>query len=1188
MSDNNSSSDSTNIPKIDTRNYKDIFEELKRYSPFYVPEWDSNNENDIGVALSKIFSHIMIYVIDRLNKTPQRNYIEFLNMLGVKLSSALPASANVILFPSEGIKDDVLVSSGSHVVAPANDKHDEISFETNENLLVTPAKLVDVWSTSGRKSTKDGIYLHTQDHINNTPFTLFFGNNMQKHILYMLDNSTFNIKSDSKIVIQFKCNNAKALFAILKDTKWAYNWEPDVDNANEEIASQFYTEVSYKENICTVYLSLINFGPIKFDKYILKVGDSLNLEVESNADVEQPLFIFVKSTTDPNGKRIGLNRVGDSTLFNGNLQLVSKETLSLHKYDEAILIVQEGDIVTATFVDNDFEYSSAGIVNSNGTAKVKENKVDSITGYWIRCSLSPEYFVQKNDTIKSLTIDDIKIWNQPILSTFKPDLLFYNNVPLLTEPIFPFGEKPIILDTFYIACESVLSKKNASINLSFKCLNVLSLFLKSNKPILIWEYWNGITWANLKLDDQISDPDNNLLQWIKFTCPDDMSQTSVNGLKNFWIRSRIISGDYGKEKLIPVGTPPEYRVDVSEILFPKIFNVELSFTPNPKQPENCIGYNNLEYVEHTIKTDRNIRPFVPFYGLADDDVPALYLGFDRQPSQGPINLYISVGHLERQDNKDSETNTKNNDNQYSSTSSPFSSISYYYYSNKEQKWKDLDIIDETQDFVKSGYLKILFPFDFSTYSLFGKDLYWIKAMDTRSLFASAIRYGKKCPCQSIINGENTDIKVNSGRLLPLIRGLYLNAVPSMNLTKVEEEIIGSSNGEQNQSFKFSRTPVVSSGIFQTEVWINETQYIYEEDLENLKKQQEKEVREVKGLDGVVREIWIRWHEVQDIVLADYADRCYESDNAVGLIKFGDGTHGKIPPIGRDNIKSTYYIGGGIAGNVKQGEINSIKSPLPFVDSVINPEIASGGMDIGNVNDVLSRGPQFIKHRRQAVTAEDFELLIKDEFSYIAKVKCLSNSWTRGEFKPGHVVVVVVPQSSEDKPMPSIELMDTIEKYLHTCSSNIVVFGNNLRVIPPVFIKVSVTADVYPKSIELLPEIEKDSMDSLKKFLHPLYGGVSGNGWDLGSLLCFSDIYYLFHKIDGIDHIENLSIDFELEENGMAEDMLECKRVCKVKFDDDGIIDPSKNILPVLKHSLIFSGEHVLVFKFLKSFKEDEL
>ena len=65
---NDTSSNRIIPPKIDSRSYSEVLEELQRYAKFYVPEWDSNNENDVGVALSKIFCHIMIDVIDRLNK----------------------------------------------------------------------------------------------------------------------------------------------------------------------------------------------------------------------------------------------------------------------------------------------------------------------------------------------------------------------------------------------------------------------------------------------------------------------------------------------------------------------------------------------------------------------------------------------------------------------------------------------------------------------------------------------------------------------------------------------------------------------------------------------------------------------------------------------------------------------------------------------------------------------------------------------------------------------------------------------------------------------------------------------------------------------------------------------------------------------------------------------------------------
>jgi hypothetical protein len=853
------SSNNTRVPKLDKRSYREIFDELISCAKFYVPEWDSSNESDIGVALSKIFSHIMVNVTDRLNKVPYRNYIEFLNVLGTKLSPAMASSADITFLPSQGVQDQIQVRSGSRIAAPANDKHAEMIFETQENLLVTNSELVDIWSVSGSKTKKDGLFEHTQNHIERLPFSLFFGTNKQKHILYLMDQIVFNTKIDSQIVIRFSSNNANALSAVLNNSDWEYNWKPDADNVDQENTSKFYAETTQDKNICIVRLSFIKKGQVMLDKYVLKVGDILNLDVEQGGNAEETKVI-VKSSTDLTGKIIDLKQLPESEMLHGSIKLVSKATISSRKYDEDILLVEEGDLVTVTYKIKGHQSTSAAVVNSKGNPKIDETEVNNITGYWIRCLLPPQNFVPLQDSIKSLTIDDIKIGSLAISDPFKPeiDVLIFNNVILKGfdnpfQQIFPFGEKPAILDTFYIASQSVLSRKNAIIKLSFTCSDNSSLMLKS-VPVLSWEYWNGNTWVSLTVQESpnaglnisnvtssnASPSAANLTvpQLITFLCPTDISQTDVNGLKNFWIRSRIVNGDYGKEKLVPdTQHPPVYSVNTDDILYPKIFNIKLSFDQAPKQPENCISYNNLENSDSLVNVDGTIKPFTPFYGLPNV-APEIYFGFNKQIKQGPLNIYFSVHKFAC---ASSNISTSNNP----------SSIKYYYYSDS-RSWKELSVLDGTGDYIKSGYVKVIVPPDISEYSLFGNKRCWIKAVDTRFIFESAIKEEKYCPDPIFVDQS---ILGQTNRTLPYINGIFVNTVRSMNLTKIDEEIVGSSSGEQNQTFKFSKAPVVSSDILQTRIWINEARAISAEDVENLKKL--KEIREVKDLGGLVREIWVQ-------------------------------------------------------------------------------------------------------------------------------------------------------------------------------------------------------------------------------------------------------------------------------------------------------------------------------------------
>ncbi|MBE9594233.1 MAG: hypothetical protein IMF19_12245, partial [Proteobacteria bacterium] len=136
-----------------------------------------------------------------------------------------------------------------------------------------------------------------------------------------------------------------------------------------------------------------------------------------------------------------------------------------------------------------------------------------------------------------------------------PDIAFYNDVPLdltlrdsegFKTPVCPFGKVPRLYDTFFIASQECFSKKNTEISIKF----YLSQCGQAGADgiTLSWEYWNGKGWTVIK---ELTDNTNNfteLEQEVKFTCPEDIKLNQVSGQENYWVRVRIVSGDYGKEK----------------------------------------------------------------------------------------------------------------------------------------------------------------------------------------------------------------------------------------------------------------------------------------------------------------------------------------------------------------------------------------------------------------------------------------------------------------------------------------------------------------------------------------------------------------------------------------------------------------------------------------------------------------
>ena len=71
-------------PKIDARTASEILRQLRAMAPHYTREWLAKDDNDSGVALLRIFSSIAEGVISRLNRAPDRNFLAFLDMLGIR------------------------------------------------------------------------------------------------------------------------------------------------------------------------------------------------------------------------------------------------------------------------------------------------------------------------------------------------------------------------------------------------------------------------------------------------------------------------------------------------------------------------------------------------------------------------------------------------------------------------------------------------------------------------------------------------------------------------------------------------------------------------------------------------------------------------------------------------------------------------------------------------------------------------------------------------------------------------------------------------------------------------------------------------------------------------------------------------------------------------------------------------
>jgi hypothetical protein len=610
-------------------------------------------------------------------------------------------------------------------------------------------------------------------------------------------------------------------------------------------------------------------------------------------------------------------------------------------------------------------------------------------------------------------------------------------------------------------------------------------------PDLSWEYWNGRGWLSLPLRD---DETHNFLSSgeVTFSLPLDspIESTEVAGQENFWIRVRLVGGDYGRETFRMLPDTGEVVSEKSSLRPPKITELRIHYEANPALPEACLTFNNLDYLDQTAACQTADAHFPPFETLENTSF-ALFFGFDHTFKTGPVRLLLDAAERDFDETRPPE---------------------FQWTFRKDRQWKELDTDDASVALTRPGILTLSASEELTLESRFGQALFWIRG-------ALRLREGF----------SQTDYAP------PLLRGVFLNTVPAVQGETITEVIVASSDGEPKQKHALQRPNVLDGeDIRVREVLTEEERERIERDLG------EDSVLDREDLGGT----WVRWQQVPALFDCRPDDRCYTIDRATGTLQFGDGVHGSIPPAGVDNIRAfRYRTGGGVAGNVGAGKIVALGTAVAGIESVLNPTPAGGGSDKADNAAMLTIGPRRLSHRDRAVSAEDFEELAFEASRQVAKVRCLvtanlkpasdpgpdpcdSRRRHQALDAPGWVSLIVVPDSNEPRPCPSLELRRAVKNYLRARAPSVVAAGERIVVRPPDYIIVAIVADIFVSSLEKASIAETAAKNRLEEFLHPLHGGPTRNGWEFGRPVLKSDIFAVLERIAEIDHVENLVFRFD--------------------------------------------------------------
>lgn len=176
----------------------------------------------------------------------------------------------------------------------------------------------------------------------------------------------------------------------------------------------------------------------------------------------------------------------------------------------------------------------------------------------------------------------------------------------------------------------------------------------------------------------------------------------------------------------------------------------------------------------------------------------------------------------------------------------------------------------------------------------------------------------------------------------------------------------------------------------------------------------------------------------------------------------------------------------LVDGLASGTISKLTERNAHIKSVTQPYGTFGGSPEEGDNQYYQRISERIRHRDRAINLWDYERLILEEFKEVYKVKCLNHTKDNNFHAPGHVAIIVIPdtvnQNAFDifQPRLSTAKRNEIQKYINQLNTMFV----DAQIINPDYEEVKVTLKVqFNKGFDqnyYTTQLDED----IKKYLSP--------------------------------------------------------------------------------------------------------
>lgn len=634
-------------------------------------------------------------------------------------------------------------------------------------------------------------------------------------------------------------------------------------------------------------------------------------------------------------------------------------------------------------------------------------------------------------------------------------------------------------------------------------------------PALSWEYWNGASWWALGAEELYdATGDFQRSGGVFFKVPADIEPTDVGGRKNHWIRARLVGGDYGEAKVTVKGDGGSGQVatrDPSTIRAPYVTSLKLGYCAlNPVRPEFVLAEDSLGTVDQTSANEAGLDfpVFTPVFEAMNPPDPgalAAEAAADAARCGDPCP-----------DSAASEKSPCDAPGAHDSCDGPCLVPPDYRRPRGAA----------AAGFVRGLMVGFARPFSGDTVSLY------VDAEPTRpqvELAAEMLRAGRFVPINVVTDTsygltepgivtlalpdepDGSDLfgasahwlrlrpKADAAGWSPRLRAIHLNAVLARSVETRTMERLGASIGAENQELRLAEVPV-EAGSLRLRV----REALAEEERAQLAAQDRGDAKAVERFPGGPPGEWVLWTPTDDLIEDGEPQRVYTLDAERGVIRFGDGKTGRIPPLGAELLAARYaHVTGNRANGVRPGTQVQLLSPLAGVEAALALDHAAGGSDVESVDSAARRAAAKVRHGGRILTRADLEEHGLTLAPGIAQV--------RTERRGGGMRLIVAMAGAEARPSPA--QLRQFAAALREVAGYGLARPGGLTVVGPRLMPIAVELVLAPRSPGLFAEAAEQAKARLTALFDPGTGNHDGKGWPIGLLPDAQDIAAALVPID---------------------------------------------------------------------------